>query len=357
MRAAADAMMRPTSPSTVLSDGGMGDREAKSIGGDTRDEESAYAAGGNSVISIHSTGALSDQRSQFAADEHTEAAGVASTLPRVASTSMLESAERLPKVVERFLLKELAEHARMVIEVHPLAETLSEGMLLRLMKDLSKEVQGIAAAAFFAFLHHRQGIVELPECLMDGTVQDIDKDVDLNGLPFSAEVTRAVQHVREAVDHVLQVSSGREGIFALHLLGILLYFNSLACFLLVHTELSALATLYLTYLHCRPGEEGTTALGAVTNTDGMSVPSRSSRADGTSSRDGMVSISNSSHRGAPPSVAGSVQSKTQSSSRAVLNMAEAALASPGNTLRGGKLNHSSAAASPLPRYMQAKSRK
>jgi hypothetical protein len=126
------------------------------------------------------------------------------------TASMLQqSAERLPKPVERYLLRELAAQAQLVIEGHPLGANLSESMVLQLTGDLSREVQGIAAAAFFAYMHHRQGLAELPDCLLDGTISSID-DTDAAGASrLSAVERQVVEQVREAVEHVLQVSSGK----------------------------------------------------------------------------------------------------------------------------------------------------
>lgn len=179
-------------------------------------------------------------------------------LSTTGTAGLLQSNERLPRAVERFLLSELAQHAHEIIEGHPLAGSLSAAMVTSLGKELSKEVGGIAAAAFFAFMHHRQGILELPECLINGTLTHFSTappaDGDEPPVKLSAVDRRVRDQVREAVDHVLQISSG---IFISPCLPRLssLCFTPMftqCSFHAVHTELSALATLYLTYLHCRP---------------------------------------------------------------------------------------------------------
>jgi hypothetical protein len=119
-----------------------------------------------------------------------------------------QSAERLPKAVEKYLLRELAAQAQLVIEGHPLGANLSDSMVSQLTGDLSREVQGIAAAAFFAYMHHRQGLSELPDCLLDGTISSIDSDA-ADAPRLSAVEKHVVEQVKEAVEHVLQVSSGK----------------------------------------------------------------------------------------------------------------------------------------------------
>ena len=133
-------------------------------------------------------------------------------LSTTGTAGLLQSNERLPRAVERFLLSELAQHAHEIIEGHPLAGSLSAAMVTSLGKELSKEVGGIAAAAFFAFMHHRQGILELPECLINGTLTHFSTappaDGDEPPVKLSAVDRRVRDQVREAVDHVLQISSG-----------------------------------------------------------------------------------------------------------------------------------------------------
>ena len=152
---------------------------------------------------------LSEDETAVAAAEEARLLGGAT------SPTLLQSGDQLPKVVERYLLRELALHAQQVVEGHPLADGLGEGVVATLTKDISKEVQGIAAAAFFAFMHHRQAMVELPTCLLDGTVGSID-DPLAQQPPLGAEELVAVEQVKEAVDHVLQVSSGTPRMIAIN---------------------------------------------------------------------------------------------------------------------------------------------
>lgn len=191
----------------------------------------------------------------------------AGTTGGTGSGNMLQSSERLPKCVEKFLLSELAAHAQQVIEGHPLASTLTSAMIGNLSKELSREVQGIAAAAFFAYMHHRLGLSELPEPLLNGTITSILSAADAFA-QLSIADQKVCEQVRQAVEHVLQVSTGNSIVVCMlwsicssllkshynldgacstaRLTKSLLYCNT------VHTEVSALVTLYLTYLHCRP---------------------------------------------------------------------------------------------------------
>jgi hypothetical protein len=212
VRAAATAMLPPSSPTagggSVLSqqqDGRLSESEALLSEGEGRTVASGKPSWRPSTEAKSDGGdgdtAAGEVSAAVPAEEELDAAG--------GTTSMLESGERLPRAVERYLQKELAAHARLVVEGHPLAASVSDAMVDRLTGDLSREVQGIAAAAFFAFLHHRQGLAELPECLLDGSVPSIDEAADSADPPLSAACLRAVSQVREAVDHVLQVSSGK----------------------------------------------------------------------------------------------------------------------------------------------------
>ena len=131
----------------------------------------------------------------------------------VSGASLLESSELLPKVVEKYLLRELGSNAQMIISGHPLATTLTGAMVLNMAQELSKEVQGIAAAAFFAFMHHRQALQELPESLSNGAIPSIESDPDKalqvqQKYNLTADHLRVIDQVKEAVDHVLHVSSG-----------------------------------------------------------------------------------------------------------------------------------------------------
>jgi len=201
MKTAASILIRDRNGSDV----GGGEGRASEAG----DNSSYYreASESASVLPMEESSA-EDMVSQ--AQQREEESQLLST---TGTAGLLQSNERLPRAVERFLLSELAQHAHEIIEGHPLAGSLSAAMVASLGKELSKEVGGIAAAAFFAFMHHRQGILELPECLINGTLTHFSSTPPADGeeppVKLSAADRRVRDQVREAVEHVLQISSGR----------------------------------------------------------------------------------------------------------------------------------------------------
>ena len=127
-----------------------------------------------------------------------------------ADANFHDRTEVLPRVVEKYLLKELATHAQQILEGHPLAASLSNTMLANLSKEVSKEVLSIAAAAFFAYVHHKLNLNELPEGLINGSISSIETtDAEL-----SEENLHTQTQVKETVLHVLQVSSGKPHCFS-----------------------------------------------------------------------------------------------------------------------------------------------
>jgi hypothetical protein len=119
---------------------------------------------------------------------------------------LAEGSDLLPAVVEKFLLNELAAHAQIIVEGHPLASNISPHLIANMSHELSREILGVASTAFFAFLHRKLNLIELPEALSNGTISSIDDPESVRGL--SAPDLEIIEHIKEAVDHVLQVSSG-----------------------------------------------------------------------------------------------------------------------------------------------------
>lgn len=205
-------MMMPGAPSDILSDSeaaAEGSLAGRPWGASSESKSAFVDALGRSSGVLSEDGTV-DEAPETSADELRSAGDALLNAGAGEGTGNMlqQSADRLPKPVEKYLQRELAAQAQLVIEGHPLGANLTESMVSQLTGDLSREVRGIAAAAFFAFMHHRQGLVELPDCLLDGTITSIDQEETVGAPRLSAVERHVVEQVKEAVDHVLQVSSG-----------------------------------------------------------------------------------------------------------------------------------------------------
>jgi len=140
----------------------------------------------------------------------------------------------LPSTVESYINRRLTAHALVLLEGHPLATTVSDAVLQRLSMQITQEIKAITTAAFFAYFRHKleMEIEELPECFFDGSTGEIPLNAQEEGThemnsTLTSEQRSVITMIKEAGEHVVRVGP-------------------------VHTELTALSTLYLTYLHGRP---------------------------------------------------------------------------------------------------------
>eukprot|EP01034_Spumella_vulgaris_P033920 gene33920-41839_t len=128
--------------------------------------------------------------------------------------------ETLPGVVAEYLFRFLCKHVQGLLETHPMAAT---GIPLDIFQETSKElatqVTAPATTALLAFVRHK-GVSDATLTGLEG-VRDVGVIAD--------DRLRSV--IIEGVRHSVQVGS-------------------------VHSEITALSTLYLTYLHSRLGLKG-----------------------------------------------------------------------------------------------------
>jgi len=234
--------------------------------------------------------------------------GVTALGSAVVGTDALSASMELPLVVADHMQQHLASYALLLLEGHPLADSVSESFLAQLSEQLAREIRGMGAAAFHAYFKHKFRMDELPESLYDGSIGAIS-GAEQGQRAVGPEEAKIAAMVREAVEHTSQVSA-------------------------VHTELMALATLYLTYLHGRPAGGGGSSSGAEGVSDAAVEGPESAYSKSTAqSRDAEAAEDGTNGVGR-----GSQKSDADQSEPYVFSGSQPA-----------------APASPVPRYMQAKS--